>query len=110
YEPILAELSEEDRLGQVDTMNQWLRDELDVRPSGAWLAESVWDQSLASTFHSAGLEYTLMEGERFIQAGVPENQLQGYHVTEHLGNVLKLFPTDINLYRLMPYNPVDEVM
>ncbi len=110
YEPILAELSEEDRLGQMDTMNQWLRDELDVRPTGAWLAESVWDQSLASSFHSAGLEYSLMEGERFLQAGVPENQLQGYQVTEHLGNVLNLFPTDINLYRLMPYHPVDEVM
>jgi 4-alpha-glucanotransferase len=110
YEPILAELSEEDRLGQVDTMNQWLRDELQVRPTGAWLAESVWDQSLASTFRSAGLEYTLIEGERFIQAGVSENQLQGYHVTEHLGKVLNLFPADLNLYRLMPYHPVDEVI
>ncbi|MDZ4788462.1 MAG: alpha-amylase/4-alpha-glucanotransferase domain-containing protein [Blastochloris sp.] len=110
YEPILAELSEEDRVGQLDTMNQWLRDELDVRPKGAWLSEFVWDQSLASTLRSAGLEYTLLEGERFLQAGVPEAQLQGYQVTEHLGNVLNLFPSDVNLFRLMPYQPVDEVV
>lgn len=110
YEPILSELSEEDRIGQLDTMNQWLRDELDVRPRGAWLAESVWEQSLASTLKSAGLEFTVLEGERFLQAGVPEAQLQGYQVTEHLGNVFNLFPSDINLFRLMPYQPVDEVM
>ena len=109
YEPILAEISEDDRQAQIRLMQEWMNRRLGVVPEGIWLAEGVWENSLAGTFHQAGLKYTLIRAERMIQAGVPESGLHGYHVTEHHGNVLRLFPRDPNLFRMIPYGNPEEL-
>jgi alpha-amylase len=110
YEPILAEIEEDDRQGQLRLMIEWMDENLGVTPKGAWLSEGVWENSLAKTFRHAGLSYTIVRNERLLQAGVAESQLHGYHVTEYFGNVLRLFPRDPNLYRLIPYGEPDELM
>ncbi|MDD5261555.1 MAG: DUF1926 domain-containing protein [Methylacidiphilales bacterium] len=110
YEPIFAEIGEDDRRDQIRLMHEWMDSRLGITPKGIWLAEGVWENSLAATFHRAGLDYTLIGGEHFIQAGVPEADLHGYHVTEHFGRVLRLFPRDSNLHRLIPYGAVEELI
>ena len=110
YEPILAEIEEDDRRAQLALMAEWMDANLGVTPKGAWLTEGVWDNSLARTFRQAGLSYTIVRNERLLQAGVPEAELYGYHVTEYFGSVLRLFPRDPNLYRLIPYGDLDELM
>jgi alpha-amylase len=110
YEPILAEIEEDDRQGQLRLMLEWMDEKLGVTPKGAWLSEGVWENSLAKTFRRAGLNFTIVRNERLLQAGVPESQLHGYHVTEYFGNVLRLFPRDSNLYRMIPYGDAGELM
>ncbi|MDR2463143.1 MAG: DUF1926 domain-containing protein [Verrucomicrobiales bacterium] len=110
YEPILPEIEEEDRQGQLRLMMDWLDANLDATPQGAWLAEGVWENSLAKTFRQAGLNYTIIRHERMLQAGVTEARLHGYHVTEHFGHVLRLFPRDPELYRMIPYGKPDELL
>ncbi|MDR1190460.1 MAG: DUF1926 domain-containing protein [Verrucomicrobiales bacterium] len=110
YEPILAELEEDDRREQLRLTAEWLDANLGVTPRGGWLAEGVWKNSLAGTFRRAGLGYTIVRHERLLQAGVEEARLHGYHVTEYFGQVLRLFPRDPNLHRLMPYGEPDEAL
>jgi len=109
YEPILAEIEEDDRQAQIRLMQDWLDSRLGITPQGIWLAEGVWENSLARSFAQAGLNYSIVSGERFLQAGVPESQLHGYHVTENFGHVLRLFPGDANLHRLIPYGGPEEL-
>ncbi|MDR1304001.1 MAG: DUF1926 domain-containing protein [Verrucomicrobiales bacterium] len=110
YEPILAEIEEDDRQGQLRLMLEWMDANLGITPQGVWLTEGVWENSLAKTFRRAGLSYTIVRNERMLQAGVPESRLHGYHVTEYFGHVLRLFARDPNLYRMIPYGAPDELL
>jgi len=109
YDPILAELSEKDRQGQIRLSRQWWKDRYGIEPQGLSLAPGVWDPSLASSFNRAGIRYTILNHERFMQAGVNEGKLFGHYVTEHEGKVLAIFPNNPTALRLMPYGSLDEL-
>lgn len=109
YEPILAELDEPDRQGQLNLMREWQKEHLGFEPKGVWLAEGVWDPSLAKTFRQVGLHYSILRSARFVQAGLNEGRLRGRYVTEHLGYPFHVFPIDINLMRLIPFGKVEEL-
>ena len=110
YEPILAELPESDRVGQLRLMNEWLAKHLDYTPHGVWTAEGVWTPSLSETYFENGLRYTILRSGRFIFAGAKENELSGAFVTEHVGYPLYLFPNDTNILKRMPFGKVDELL
>ena len=42
YEPLLPFIPEEDAVGQVSLLNQFLRKKFLFQPKGLWLAERVW--------------------------------------------------------------------
>ncbi|MEM6822419.1 MAG: alpha-amylase/4-alpha-glucanotransferase domain-containing protein [Verrucomicrobiota bacterium] len=109
YEPVLADLPEEDRRGQLELSMLWYRERFNVIPRGAWLSEAVWDHSLVSTFRELGLEYTIIRSERFLQAGFSPASLHGYYITEYLGETLAVFPNDEELRGHMPFGKVDDL-
>lgn len=109
YDPILAELSEKDRQGQIRLSRQWWKDRFGIEPAGLSLAPGVWDPSLASSFHRAGIRYTILNHERLMQAGVNEANLFGHYVTEHEGKTLMVLPNNPTALRLMPYGSLDEL-
>jgi|GEM_PF-465599 len=109
YDPILAELSEKDRQGQIRMSRQWWKDRFEIEPAGLSLAPGVWDPSLASSFHRAGIRYTILNHERFMQAGVSEANLFGHYMTEHEGKALAVLPNNPTGLRLMPYGSLDEL-
>ncbi|MBA3307439.1 MAG: 4-alpha-glucanotransferase, partial [Chloroflexi bacterium] len=57
YEPILVALPDADRLAQLSRMADEVERLCGVRPRGAWLAERVWEPSLAYDLAAAGYEY-----------------------------------------------------
>jgi 4-alpha-glucanotransferase len=108
YEPILADLGEEDRQGQLARMREWWGD-LGVRTRGLWLAEGVWASDLPGTMARAGLDYTVVSRERLLQGGVPASMINGHFLTEHQGQCCRLFPHENALGRLMPFGADDEL-
>src|SRR5882724_7042769 len=48
YEPILAVIPPEDQVEQVERLAAYLENHFGQRPSGAWLAERVWEPQLPS--------------------------------------------------------------
>ncbi|MGZ5556276.1 MAG: glycoside hydrolase family 38 N-terminal domain-containing protein, partial [Candidatus Aminicenantales bacterium] len=70
YEPVLSIIPEEDRLGQIRMMNDFLAENFGQRPRGLWLTERVWEPDLPRTLAAAGIEFTLLDEEHFHYAGV----------------------------------------
>jgi alpha-amylase/alpha-mannosidase (GH57 family) len=107
YEPILSLISAEDKLGQVEMMNRFLEENFGTRPRGAWLAERVWEPHLAKPLARAGIEYSLLDEEHFLYAGV--KNIHTSYITEEEGLPLRLFPIDKKLRYLIPFRGLDEI-
>jgi alpha-amylase len=103
YEPILAMLPERDRQAQISRLNRRIAESFGVTPTGMWLAERVWEPSLPSTLHAAGIRYTFLDDTHFKSAGLAESELTGYFLTEDQGKPLAVFPIDKKLRYTMPF-------
>ena len=109
YEPILTMIPRRDRIGQVRDYAAYLEGDTSGRPSaGAWLAERVWEQHLALDLAEAGVEYIFLDDFHFHRAGLSDDELLGYYLTEDHGRLLKVFPGAERLRYLMPYQEPHE--
>src|SRR6195256_5572809 len=70
-EPILASLPLADRQVQLLQMGDLVQRLFGVRPRGAWLAERVWEPSLASDLVDGGYAYTVLDDNHLRAARVP---------------------------------------
>ena len=82
YEPILTMIPPRDRVGQITRYAEWLADRFGTPINGMWMPERVWEQSLTSDLADAGVRYTLLDDFHFKNAGLDEDQLHGYYITE----------------------------
>jgi alpha-amylase len=109
YEPMLAVLPERDARGQIALMSEYLEAHFGARPRGMWLAERVWEPSLAKLIADAGMRFTLVDDGHFRAAGI-EGRLRGYYVTEKAGTPLALFPIDKTLRDAIPFRQAHETL
>lgn len=107
YEPILSIIPEEDRLGQIRMMNQFLEENFKIKARGLWLTERVWEPQLPKTLARANIEYTLLDEEHFHYAGV--KNIFAPYITEEQGNPLVLFPVNKKLRYMIPFSKVEEI-
>ncbi len=110
YEPILAVIPEADRIGQIHKLTDLLGKVFGCAPRGAWLAERVWEPHLAGSLVRAGMEFVIVDDTHFRHAGLVDDQLFGYYVTEELGAVLKVFPIDKTLRYTIPFRAESETL
>jgi alpha-amylase len=110
YEPMLSVLPEQDALGQIEMMGEYLERRFGAVPEGIWLTERVWEPELARLLSRTGIRYTLVDDTHFYYAGVEPRRLLGYHVTEKAGDALAIFPIDRELRYSIPFRPVSEVI
>ncbi len=110
FEPVLAAISEPDRLGQIARMAAWLERELGARPQGLWLTERVWEPGLASSLARAGVAYTALDDAHFIAAGLPREELWGTYLTEDQGAQLAVFPIHRELRYAVPFQPPEDAI
>jgi alpha-amylase len=110
YEPILPILPRRDRVGQIRKYAEKLKAVFDTDVRGLWLAERVWEPSLVTDLLEAGVEYTLLDDYCFKQAGVEEDDLRGYFLTEDQGFLVKIFPISEPLRYMVPWKEPAEAM
>ncbi len=110
YEPIIAVLPDQDKRGQLEMMNEWIRERFGVRPTGAWLAERIWEPQLASVVSRAGIAYTAMDNTHFQSAGLADEDIWGSYVTEDQGLPLRILPIDYQLRYLIPFHTPQETI
>jgi alpha-amylase len=110
YEPILVTLPDRDRHGQLIRM----RDELEAifgrRPTGAWLAERVWEPSLAYDLAAAGYEWTVLDDNHLRAASIREDEMWAPLTTDDRGRRLTVFGTEQGLRYRIPFKPVEDVI
>jgi hypothetical protein len=107
YEPVLSIIPEEDRLGQIRMMNDFLAENFGQRPRGLWLTERVWEPDLPRSLAAAGIEFTLLDEEHFHYAGVRD--LATTYITESEGRSLRVFPIDKTLRYYIPFHALEDV-
>ncbi|MCP4581145.1 MAG: DUF1926 domain-containing protein [candidate division Zixibacteria bacterium] len=110
YEPILPVIFDSHKKGQVNMLSDFIRDKFKVTPRGMWLAERVWEPQLASTFADCGIDYTILDDTHFRWAGLTEDQLDSYFITEDQHKKLALFPISKLLRYYIPFKTVDKVI
>ena len=104
FEPILTMIPGRDRVGQVREYSAYLRELFGADVRGAWVPERVWEQHLVSSLAEAGIEYTVLDDYHFHRAGMTDDQLLGYYLTEDEGRLLKVFPGSERMRYLVPFH------
>jgi 4-alpha-glucanotransferase len=110
YEPVLASLPERDRLGQLTRMAAAVEASFGRRPTGAWLAERVWEPDLPTSLAAAGYGWTILDDSHFRAAAIPEDALWGPYTTEDQGHLLRVFGTEQGLRYRIPFQDVATVI
>ncbi len=110
YEPVLASLPRRDRIGQLTRMGDELESLFGRRPSGAWLAERVWEPDLPASLAEGGYEWTILDDAHFRAAAIPEEDLWGPYTTEDQGEILTVFGTEQGLRYRIPFRDVEDVI
>jgi 4-alpha-glucanotransferase len=110
YEPVLASLPERDRVGQLQRMGDELETLFGQRPTGAWLAERVWEPDLPTSLVAGGYDWTILDDAHFRASAIPEAALWGPYTTEDQGHLLRVFGTEQGLRYRIPFREVDDVI
>jgi hypothetical protein len=110
YEPILAVIPAEDQREQIERLAAYLEEHFGERPSGAWLAERVWEPQLPSLLAAAQVNYTLVDDFHFLAAGFEPSELFGAYLAEDRGKAVRVFAGQKALRYLVPFGKVEEVI
>ncbi len=110
YEPMLNCIPEEDARGQIALLTHYLGEKLNTIPQGLWIPERIWNMTLPKLLAPMGLRYTIVDDTTFRQAGLPEEELFGYYVTEHGGAALAVFPIQKWLRYAIPFYSPQETL
>jgi 4-alpha-glucanotransferase len=110
YEPILVSIPPRDQMEQITLLTRYLEEHFGARPTGAWLAERVWEPQLPSALAAAGVGYSLVDDIHFLSAGFEPEELFGTYVAEDRGQNIWLFPGQKALRYLLPFGKVENVI
>ncbi len=93
YDPILALIPDQDKVGQIKMSNDFIQKEFKFLPSGVNLTQNMWQPDLAKQLCCANIEYAILDQFHFIS----QSNLYGYYLVEEQGNLVKLFPVNERL-------------
>ena len=110
YEPILPVIFDSHKSGQIRKLSDFLKKRFEANVRGMWLAERVWEPHLTKAIAECALEYTILDDTHFRWAGLTEDQLNGYFITEEQQRSLKLFPISKELRYAIPFLEVPKVI
>ncbi len=110
YEPILAVLPDIDKIGQIRTLSDFVRKKIGYDAQGMWLAERVWEPHLPKFIADAGINHVVVDDFHFKMAGLHDDELDGYFLTEEQDGILRLFPGSEKLRYLIPFHRPEETI
>jgi alpha-amylase len=110
YEPILPSIPDDDKIAQVRKLADYLGQHLGKAPRGAWVAERVWEPSLARPLAEAGVEYVVLDDTHFVAAGLEPARLHGIYITEEQCAPLRLVPSLKSFRYTIPFRDPEETL
>src|SRR5229473_3081827 len=110
FEPILISIPPEDQCEQITRLAVYLEKHFGRLPSGAWLAERVWEPQLPTALANANVAYTLVDDIHFLSAGFEPEELFGAYIAEDRGRTVWLYPGQKALRYLIPFGKVGDVI
>ena len=110
YEPIFISIPERDRIGQIKMMASYIKKRFRQKAYGIWTPERVWKPELARDFKNSGVEYTILDDEHFIEAGLHIDELFGYFITGENNKEVAIFPSSKRLRYMIPFKMPGEIM
>lgn len=110
YEPILPVIPQWDQKAQIDKLTQFIKESFKTIPTGMWLAERVWEPHLPEIISQAGVKFVILDDTHFKYAGLNDEQLLGYYVTEEQGFAVNLFPISKVLRYTIPFKEPEETL
>jgi alpha-amylase len=110
YEPILAVIPDEDKIGQIEKLTKFIKKHFGTTAQGLWLAERIWEQHLTKPLSQAGIRYVILDDTHFKYAGLTDEQLLGYYITEEQGYTTHLFPISKTLRYTIPFQPIEKTL
>jgi hypothetical protein len=110
YSPILSLIPDGDKLGQIEKLTTYLRTTFGVRPRGGWLAERVWEPTLARILRNSGLEYTFLDDRHFHIAGVGPEDCFAPYLAEEQGKTILVLPIRNALVEMIPLASPAEIL
>lgn len=106
FEPILVGVPRRDAVAQIRALTDRIVAIFGHRPLGAWLTERVWEPHVPSLLAEAGVAYTILDEEHFMQAGLRRDELGTSFITEDQGFPVVVFPSSLRLRYLIPFKDV----
>ncbi len=110
YEPILAVLPDVDKVGQIRALSDFIHDKFGYDARGMWLAERVWEPHLPKYIAEAGINHVVVDDFHFKMAGLHDDELDGYYLTEEQDGLLRIFPGSEKLRYLIPFHRPEETI
>jgi len=110
YEPIFTSIPEIDRIGQIKMMADYVKKRFGQKAQGMWTPERVWVPELARDFNKAGMKYSILDDEHFIEAGLHIDELFGYFITGEKNKEIAIFPSSKRLRYMIPFKMPGEIM
>lgn len=107
-EPILSLIPPDDVIDQIKYFKDYIFKLLGYEAKGFWLTERVWEPGLIPLLNEAGIDYTLLDDTHFRYAGLGDEELSSYFITEDCGRILKVFPISMKLRYLIPFHRIEE--
>jgi alpha-amylase len=108
YEPALPAISEADRIGQLSKMRVEVERLFGTPPTGAWVAERVWEPSFPTALSAAGYKWTILDDVHFEGAGVGPEELDNWYLTEAEGDTIGVFGSSTRFRYLVPWGTVED--
>jgi alpha-amylase len=110
FEPIISIIPERDARAHIEMMNYYIKQRFGQDAAGMWLAERVWEPTIPRVTAPTGIQYTLLDDTHFRYAGLTDEDLFGYYITEYEGNMLRVFPIDKVLRYTIPFREPKETI
>ena len=110
YEPILISIPDYDAKEQIKRLNNYIKKKFFYEAKGAWIAERVWEPSLASVLYDSNIKYSILDDTHFLYAGLKKEQTYAYYITEDVGKTIAIFPSDKELRYSIPYQHSDHII
>jgi len=107
YEPALPAISEADRIGQLKLLHKRVGELFGRVPTGAWVAERVWEPELPTSLAAAGYRWTILDDVHFEGAGVPPDRISGWYLTEAQGETVGVFASNTQFRYLVPWGSIE---
>lgn len=110
YEPILASISDKDKITQLKKLNEYIKKTFGIMPNGAWIAERVWEPTLVKPLSMSQLNYIMLDDSQFLTSGIKRNDMFGYFTTDEEYHRLNIFPISQELRYLIPFREVTKTI